>query len=64
LRLGWIKQTQPILVAGPKKGYRWLATDGPASVRIIRHIDEKAMQMDIFNTMKNKKRRLIGAPAN
>ena len=64
LRLGWIKQTQPILVAGPKKGYRWIVTGGPTTVRIIRQIDQKAMQMDIFNTMKNNKRQLIGAPAD
>ena len=64
LRLGWIKQTQPVLVAGPQKDYRWSITDGPTSVLIIRQIDEKAMQLDIFNTMKGKKRQLIGAPVN
>lgn len=64
LRLGWIKQTEPVLVAGAKKGYRWSATDGPTSVRIIRQINQKAMQLDIFNTMKGKKQRLIGAAVN
>lgn len=64
LRLGWVKQTEPVLVAGPKKGYRWSVTDGPTTVRVIRQIDQKAMQLDIFNTMKGKKQHLIGAPAN
>jgi hypothetical protein len=64
LQLGWIKQTEPVLVAGPKKGYRWSTTDDPTTVRVIRQIDQKAMQLDIFNTMKGEKRRLIGAPVN
>jgi chitodextrinase len=54
LDLGWVKQSDPVVVGGPKEGYRWTRTDQPTSVRVIRQIDEKAMQLDLFNTMKGK----------
>jgi len=62
LGLGWVKQVEPVAVGGPKQGYRWRKTDGPATVRVIRQIDQQAMKADIFETMKGKARRLIGAP--
>jgi inosine-uridine nucleoside N-ribohydrolase len=62
LNLGWVKETEPVVVGGPDQGYRWTQTDEETSVRLIRQIDQQAMKEDIFNTMKGKKRRLIGAP--
>ena len=61
LGLGWIKQAEPVTVAGPKEGYRWTKADKPTTVRVIRQIDQAAMKADIFGTMKGKPRRLIGA---
>ena len=52
---------QPVVVAGPEKGYRWSKTDQPTTVHVIRQIDQQAMKNDIFDTMKGKKRSLIGA---
>ena len=57
LRLGWVKETDPIVVGGPDKGYRWTKTGGATSVRVIRQIDQQAMKEDIFGTMKGTKRR-------
>ncbi|UCG59909.1 MAG: PKD domain-containing protein [Phycisphaerales bacterium] len=62
LNLGWIKETEPVTVAGPDDGYRWSKTERPTNVRVIRQIDQEAMKLDIFNTMKGNKRRLIGTP--
>lgn len=62
LSLGWIKETEPVTVAGPDDGYRWSKSERPTNVRVIRQIDQEAMKLDIFNTMKGNKRRLIGAP--
>jgi PKD repeat protein len=59
LDLGWIKQSDPVVVAGPQEGYRWTRTDQPTVVRVIRQIDQKAMQLDLFNTMKGQPTRLI-----
>ena len=64
LELGWIKEAEPVTVAGPDGGYKWKKTDGPTTVRVIRQIDQAAMKADIFDTMKGKPRRLIGAPLN
>jgi chitodextrinase len=61
LNLGWIKETEPVVVAGREQGYRWTRTDGATAVRVIRQIDQQAMKEDIFNTMKGQNRRLIGA---
>jgi PKD repeat protein len=58
LRLGWVKETEPIVVGGPDKGYRWTKTGGTTSVRVIRQIDQQAMKEDIFGSMKDAKRRL------
>ena len=60
LGLGWVRETEPVAVAGPKEGYRWTKTSQPASVRVIRQIDQRAMQQDIFATMKGKPTRLVG----
>ncbi len=62
LGLGWIKDTEPVTVAGPKGGYRWTKTDQPTSVRVIRQIDQEAMKRDLFDTLKGKPTRLIGVP--
>ena len=62
LGLGWLKEVEPVVVAGPKGGYRWTKTDGPTPVRVIRQIDQEAMKRDVFDTMKGKPQRLIGAP--
>ena len=61
LNLGWVKETEPVVVAGREEGYRWTRTQGAAAVRVIRQIDQQAMKEDIFNTMKGRKRGLIGA---
>jgi inosine-uridine nucleoside N-ribohydrolase/chitodextrinase len=62
LKLGWVKQTESIVVAEPDKGYRWTATDRPTSVRVIRQVNQQAMKDDIFDTMKGRKQRLTGHP--
>jgi len=62
LGLGWVKETEPVTVAGPDGGYRWTKTDRPTTVRVIRQIDQEAMKTDIFDTMKGKPTRLIGVP--
>jgi len=62
LGLGWVKQKEPITIAGPKQGYRWTKTDQHASVYVIRQINQEAMKADIFNTMKGRPTRLIGEP--
>lgn len=56
---GWVKQTEFITVAGPKEGYRWTKADQPTSVRVIRQIDQKAMQLDLFDTMKGRPTKLL-----
>ena len=61
LGLGWVKQTEPVTVAGPAEGYRWTKADAPTTVRVIRQIDQEAMKRDIFNTMKGKATPLVGA---
>jgi len=60
LKLGWVKETEPVVVDGPEKGYRWTKTEQATSVRVIRQIDQQAMKEDIFGTMKGAKRRLRG----
>jgi len=64
LGLGWIKQSEPVVVAGPQEGYRWTRTDQPTAVRVIRQIDQKAMQLDLFNTMKGRPTRLLEPAAD
>jgi inosine-uridine nucleoside N-ribohydrolase len=60
LKLGWVKEVELVNVGGPDVDYRWKKTDGPSSVRVIRQIDQSAMKMDIFNTMKGQRQRLLG----
>jgi inosine-uridine nucleoside N-ribohydrolase len=60
LKLGWVKEVELVNVGGPDVDYRWTKTDGPSSVRVIRQIDQSAMKMDIFNTMKGQRQRLLG----
>ena len=62
LGLGWVKEFEPVTVAGPDGGYRWTKTDDPTTVRVIRQIDQDAMKADVFGTMKGKPTRLIGVP--
>jgi hypothetical protein len=62
LGLGWVKQTETVTVAGPGQGYRWTKSETPTSVRVIREIGQKAMQLDLFNTMKGNPTRIVGKP--
>jgi len=63
LGLGWIKETEFVTIAGPDEDYRWTASDESTTVRVIREIDQKAMQLDIFETMKGGATKLVGEPA-
>ena len=60
LGLGWLKEVEPVTVAGPAQGYRWTKTAQPTAVRVIRQIDQEAMKRDLSDTMKGKPTRLIG----
>jgi chitodextrinase len=60
LDLGWIKEVERVSVAGPDNRYAWTKSDRPDAVRVIRQIDQKAMQIDLFNSMKGQPTRLIG----
>lgn len=62
LKLGWVKETEPVVVGGPEKGYRWMKTGRATSVHVIRQIDQQAMKEDIFNTMKGKKQDIVSVP--
>jgi len=61
--LGWVREVEAVTVAGRDGGFRWTKTDRPTTVRVIRQIDQQAMKADIFDTMKGKATRLIGAKA-
>ncbi len=61
LDLHWVKQTEPVVVGGPEDGYRWTRTDQPTTVRVIRQIDQKAMQQDLFDSMKGRPTPLLPA---
>ena len=61
LDLDWVRETEPVIVAGPEDGYRWSRTDQPTTVRVIRQIDQKAMQMDLFESMKGRPTSLLGS---
>ena len=63
LGLGWVKEVEPVTIAGPDQGYRWTKADQPTPVRVIRQIDQEAMKRDLFDTLKGKPTRLIGVPA-
>jgi hypothetical protein len=60
LGLGWVKKTEPVIVAGPDQGYRWTGTAQPTPVQVIRQIDQQAMQRDLFESMKGRPTRLLG----
>jgi len=60
LGLGWVKQVDPVTVAGPQQGYRWTKTESQTAVRVVRQIDQQAMKSDVFDTLKHNPRRLIG----
>lgn len=62
LGLGWVKETEFVTVAGPNEGYRWTKAEKPDSVRVIRQIDQKAIQLDLFNSMKGRPTKLVGVP--
>ena len=61
LDLGWIKQVEHVTVAGPEQDYAWTRSDEPGTVRVIREIDQRAMQRDLFGSMQGNPTRLIGA---
>ncbi|MBE0534775.1 MAG: nucleoside hydrolase, partial [Phycisphaerae bacterium] len=63
LGLGWVKEAEPVVVAGPQNGYRWTKTEGPSEVRVIRQIDQTAMKMDLFNTLRGQPTRLLEVTA-
>jgi hypothetical protein len=60
LELGWIKQVEQVDVAGPDHDYAWTRSEDPAAVRVIRDIDQRAMQRDLFDSMQGNPTRLIG----
>jgi hypothetical protein len=60
LDLGWIKQVERVDVAGPDRDYACTRSEDPAAVRVIRDIDQRAMQRDLFGTRKGHPTRLIG----
>jgi len=60
LDLEWIKQVEYVTVAGPDRDYAWTRSDDPNTVRVIREIDQRAMQRDLFDTMQGNPTRLIG----
>ncbi len=62
LDLGWVKEVEPVTVAGADQKHAWRRAERPSSVRVIRQIDQQAMKQDIFQTIKGHERRLIGAP--
>ena len=60
LGLDWVKETEWVTVAGPAEGYRWTKSADSTSVRVIRQIDQQAMQRDLFQTIKGQPTRLLG----
>jgi PKD repeat protein len=60
LGLGWVKKTEPVIVAGSENGYRWSRTEQPTPVQVIREIDQQAMQQDLFESMNGRPTRLLG----
>jgi hypothetical protein len=60
LDLGWIKEVERVVIAGPDQDYAWTRSEDPNAVHVIREIDQQAMQRDLFDTMKGKPTRLIG----
>ncbi|MFC1714606.1 PKD domain-containing protein [Candidatus Poribacteria bacterium] len=59
LNLGWLKEVEPVKVLGPDQDYRWKRVEEPASVHVVRDIDEDAMKNDFFNTLNSRPTRLI-----
>ena len=59
LDLGWIKEVERVVIAGPDQDYAWTRSEDPHAVHVIREIDQQAMQRDLFGTMKSKPTRLI-----
>ena len=47
-------------IAGPDQQYAWTRSDDPNAVRVIREIDQQAMQRDLFDTIRGQPTRLIG----
>ncbi len=62
LDLGWIKEVEHVTVGGPDQDYAWTRSDDPGTVRVIREIDQRAMQRDLFGSMQGNPTRLIGVP--
>lgn len=63
LDLKWVKNAEPVGIAGPENGYRWIPADSESVVRVIRTIDETAMKRDLFETLKGRPIRLHGVSA-
>lgn len=61
LKLGWVKESDRVVVSGPDGDYAWTKITRPSRVRVIRQIDQQAMKGDLFNTLKGKKRELTHA---
>ena len=59
LSLNWLKEVEPVKVHGPAQEYRWEKTGEPASVHVVRDIDEDAMKRDFFNTLNGNPAKLI-----
>ncbi|RYG37521.1 PKD domain-containing protein [bacterium] len=57
-KLGWVKGFKRVSVAEPSTGYLWKPSDGISDLRLIRDIDARAMQQDLFNTLKGHPTRL------
>ena len=54
LQKPWLTSVEPSVVLGPDKQYRWKKVDSPATVHIIRDIDQEAMKADFFHTLNGK----------
>jgi hypothetical protein len=50
----WLTLVEPSAVLGPDQEYRWQKVESPATVHIIRDIDEEAMKVDFFATLNGK----------
>jgi len=60
LDLGWVREVEPVTVAGPEEKHAWKTAQGPTAVHVIRQIDQQEMKQDIFETIKGRPRRLLG----
>jgi len=59
LNLGWLEEVEPVKVFGPNQDYRWERVEEPASMHVVRDVDENAMKKDFFDTLNGKPTRLV-----